>query len=142
MRLERLDIERRLRRDRGVAHDEPMVGGDPQPRRDVGIVVEVGDHDLVARLERARDSVREQEVERRHVGAERDLLRRAAGQVGRRAPRRGDQRDRLARGCERAAVVGRATSQMAGDRLDHRVGDLRAAGAVEEDRRPGQRGKA
>ena len=45
---------------------------DQQPGRHVGVVVELGHDDLVARLERARDRVREQEVERGHVRSERD----------------------------------------------------------------------
>ena len=55
---------------------------DEQPWRDVRVVVEPGRDDLVARLERAGDRVGEQEVERCHVRAERDLVRIAADEVG------------------------------------------------------------
>ena len=49
-----------------------------EPGRDVAIVVDSRHHDLVAEPKRAAERAREQEVERRHARAERDLLRRAA----------------------------------------------------------------
>ena len=76
-RLQRVVVERHvLRPDRSVADHQVVVGGDQQPGRDVRVVVELGDHDLVAGLERAGDRVREQEVQRGHVRAEGDPLRR------------------------------------------------------------------
>ncbi len=68
--------------DADLVHDEAAILRDEQPWRDVRVVVEPGRDDLVARLERARDRVRQQEVERRHVRAERDLVRVAADEVG------------------------------------------------------------
>ena len=60
-----------------------MVGGDQQPGGDVGVVVEFGDDDLVARLQGPRQRVGEQEVDRGRVGSEDDLLGRAAEEVRR-----------------------------------------------------------
>jgi hypothetical protein len=142
---QRLDVgrvERPIGPDRRLAHHEPVVLGDPDPRRDVGVVVELGDDDLVAAAQRARHGVREQEVERRHVRPERDLLGRAARQVGGRRARRGDQLGRLARGRERAAVVGRPAREMGAHGLDDHVGHLRAARPVEVGDRPRQRREA
>ena len=42
-------VERAVRPDRRLAHHEPVVLGHLDPRRDVGVVVELGDDDLVAR---------------------------------------------------------------------------------------------
>ena len=94
------------------------------------------DDDLVARLERARDRVREQEVERRHVRAERDLLRlrRRRSRRRPRAPRRSRRRTRaeVAKAPPRFAFD---ALQVAGHRVDHRPRHLRAAGPVEVQRR-------
>ena len=132
-RLERVDVERHVvGADRRGSHDQVAVLRDEQPRRHVGVVVERGDHDLVARLERARDRVREQEVERRHVGAERDPVRLAAGELGggRARPRSISSSD--------AAEVGKAPprfalelAQVAVDGVEHLLRRLRAARPVE-----------
>ncbi len=57
----------------GEAHDEVEIAGELEPGRDVGVVVEPGDDDLVAGGEVPADRSREREVERRHVLAEADL---------------------------------------------------------------------
>ena len=59
----------------GIAHDEVEVVGELEPGRDVRVVVEAGDDDLVAGSELATQGPREREVERRHVLAEADLRR-------------------------------------------------------------------
>jgi hypothetical protein len=141
-RRQRVDVERRVGVvDRRALDDEAVILGDAQPRRDVRVVVEVGDDDLVAGLRRARDGVRELEVQRRHVRAERDLLRRAAGQLGGGAPCLGDELDRVERCRERTAVVGGAAAQVPGHRLDDLLGRLRAARPVEEGGVAGEGGK-
>ena len=54
--------------ERGEHHRRAgVVGGEP-PRRDVGVVLEPGADDLVARPERAPDAPGERQGERRHVG--------------------------------------------------------------------------
>jgi hypothetical protein len=55
------------------------------PRRDVGVVIEFGHDDLVARLERASDRARDVKEQRGHVGAERDLTGIGAEELGQRA---------------------------------------------------------
>ena len=64
-----LEVERAVgRAQRHRVHRQLVVASAiAQPRRDVGVVVELRHDDLVARLQRARHGVREQEVERRHV---------------------------------------------------------------------------
>ena len=81
-----VEVERRVVADVGEADDEVEVVRELEPGRDVAVVVEPRDDDLVAGLELAPERAREREVERRHVRAEDDLLRRAAEE--RRRPRR------------------------------------------------------
>ena len=57
------------------------------PRRDVGVVVELRDDDLVAGLERAAERARDVEGERRRVRAEDYLVGRRAEEVGQRPAR-------------------------------------------------------
>jgi hypothetical protein len=134
--LQHVEVERAVRRpQRHRVHRELVVGRHLQPRRHVGVVVELGHEDLVARLQRARHRVRQQEVERRHVRPERDLVRVRAGEVGGGGARVLDDGDRLLRGHERAAEVRVRPLQVAGHGVDHRPRHLRAAGAVEVQRR-------
>ena len=53
----------------------PRSSREREPRGDVGVVVEPRAEDLVARLQRAPERAREQEVERGHARPERDLVR-------------------------------------------------------------------
>ena len=136
-RLERVEVERAVGRvDRGDADHQAAVLRGPEPRADVGVVVELRDDHLVAGRERARDRVREEEVERRHVGAEGDLAGLGAEEVGRRLVGGGEQRVGLARAGEGAAGVRVRALQVAAHRLDHGGRHLRAAGAVEVGDRP------
>jgi hypothetical protein len=130
-RLDVAGVERAVRPDRRLAHHEPVVLGHADPGRDVGVVVELGDDDLVAAAQGAGHGVGEQEVERRHVRSEGDLLRGAAGERGGGGPSGGDDLGRLTRGRERAAVIGHPVLQVRPHRRDHHVRDLGAAWAVE-----------
>ncbi len=131
-RLQRLDVERAVGRvDRRDPDDEAPVLRRAEPRADVGVVVELGDDDLVAGLERAPERVGEQEVERRHVGAEGDLARLGSDQLGRRLVRVGEQRVGLARAGERTSRVRVRALEVGRHRFDHRARHLRAAGPVE-----------
>ena len=74
LRLEIAVVERAvLLAQVGVAHDEVEVVGELEPGRDVRVVVEARDDDLVACGKVAAERSREREVERRHVLAEADL---------------------------------------------------------------------
>ena len=115
-----------------------------EPRRDVAVVVELRDEDLVAGGERAADRPREREVERRHVRAEDRLVRRAAQErraaVSRACATSASLRRLVAEG---AAEVRVRLAEVAGDRVDDGVRALRPAGPVEErGRRPAARRNA
>jgi hypothetical protein len=97
-------------------------------------VIELGDDDLVARLERPRHRVREQEVDRGRVGAEHDLLLGAAQEVGGSEVRVTDQLLAGHRSLERTAEIGVRVQQIVGDRPGHGIGRLRAPRPVEIDR--------
>jgi hypothetical protein len=85
------------------AHDQIVIPRHQQPGRHVRVVVELGDDDLVAGLQRACDRMGELEVERGHVRPEGDPLGRGAREVGGGRPRaRHDLVRRRGRG-ERAA---------------------------------------
>ncbi len=112
--------------------DGTTVVGREAPRRDVGVVVEPGAHDLVTRRPVARERPREREVERGHVGAEDDALRIGAQQPAHAATRVVDHAGRRARRCEPPVpvrVVARA--QEVGERVDRAVDHLGAGGSVE-----------
>jgi hypothetical protein len=63
-------------------HLGAAVGGELDPGRDVAVMVEAGDEDLVARAEVAPRGPAEVEVERRHVRPEDDVVRLAAEEAG------------------------------------------------------------
>ena len=110
---------------------EVPVARDQQPGRDVGIVVDLGDDDLVARVERPRQGVREQEVDRGRVRAEHDLLFGAAEEVGRGQMRVDEQLVGSGGGHERAADVRVGAHEVVGDCASDGVGRLGAAGTVQ-----------
>ena len=116
--------------DGRVAHDQVVIGGDQQPRRDVGVVVEVGHDDLVAGRQRARHGVREQEVQRRHVGAESDALRLATGEIGDGVPAAVHDLHRASRRREGPAQVRVGVAQAGGDRVEHLLRSLGATRPV------------
>ena len=119
-------------RDVGEADLEAEVVGQLEPRRDVAVMVEAGDDDLVSRLEAAARGARQRERQRGHVGAERHLFGRAAEKAaGGLARGIDDAHGALAR-LERPAHVGVGLAQIRGDGVDHLVGNLGPAGAVEQ----------
>ena len=77
LRLEIVEVERRVVAELDELHGEIEVVRELEPRRDVPVVVELRREDLVAGAELAADRARQREVERRHVLAEDDLVRRA-----------------------------------------------------------------
>ena len=82
-----------------AAHAAAGVGGEVQPGRDVGVVVEVGDDDGVAGADALGQGMAEAEGERGHVGAEHDFLgARGVEEVGHGGASFVDQRVRGAAG--------------------------------------------
>ena len=72
--LEIVVVDRRVVADLDEADLQPEVVRELEPRRDVAVMVELRDEDLVALAQRAAEGARQREVERRHVGAEDRLV--------------------------------------------------------------------
>ena len=133
--LEVREVEREVVVHLDEADDDAEVVLELEPRRHVGVVVELRDEDLVARRERASERAREQEVERGHALPERDLVGVAAEPA---AGRRACTLDQLLRADAR--LVGRADvrvvlAEVGRDRVDHLVRALRSAWRVEKGER-------
>ena len=112
-------------------HAEAPLPGELAPGIGVRVVVELGHHDLVARLPAAAERPAEVERERRHVGAEGDLGRLAAEEVRERAARGLEQGVGLGARRVRPVRVGVVVEQVVAHRVGDRARDLGAAGAVE-----------
>ena len=138
-RLEVVEVDRRVVAQLGELHPQAEVLRQLEPGRDVAVVIELRDDDLVAGAELASNRPRQGEVERRHVRAEDDLLR-AAAEKGSRCPARlADEQVAPPAGLEGPAEVRVRLAEIAGDRLDDLVRNLRPAGPVEEHQRPRER---
>ena len=144
LRPRRQDVVEAIEVERGsvLGELEPPDGraailGDRQPRRDVGVMVEPRDHDLVPGVQVAAERAAHREGERRHVRPEGDL-------VGSWAPTKSapaawaSSRMRIGLDGRRegAAVVGVAALEVGGDGVDALARHLRAAGSVEVRDRP------
>ena len=113
-----------------------------QPRGDVGIVVQPGDDDLIAGVERPREGAGQAQRERGHVGAEDDLFAaRGVEHVGHGLVRLVQHSIRITAGLEGAFVIRVALHQVFLNPLGGPAGDLRAAGVVEKDSRAVKRGE-
>ena len=130
--LEAAEVEGEVVVDVDESHDDPEVALEVQPRRDVRVVVEPRDQHLVVAAELPAESAGEQEVERGHALAERDLPGVAAEERARLLVREVDERTRATRGLVRRAHVRVVVPEVVGDRVDHAVRALRPAGPVEE----------
>ena len=118
--------------DVGEADFEAEVVGQLQPGRDVAVVVEAGDDDLVSRLESATSGTGEREGQRGHVGAERHLVGRAAEEAAGGVARSVDNADRPLARLEWAADVRVRLAQIHRDGIDHLVGHLRPARSIQQ----------
>ena len=102
-----------------------------QPGRDIAVVIHAGQHDLVALPPVARDHAREMEDECGAVEPEDDLVRLRAEQGGDGSVGVGHDPVGVARGAERAAVVGAMPDHHLAHARDHARRHLRAAGRIE-----------
>ena len=132
LRLEAVVVEREVVVHVDLADDDAEIVLEREPGRDVAVVVEPGHEHLVAGLQLAGERAREEEVERGHALAERHLVARAAEERAGLLVREIDERARPARRLVRGADVRVVVLEVAGDGVDHLVGHLRPAGAVEE----------
>ena len=113
-------------------HDDAEIVRDLEPRRHVPVVIERGDDDLVTLPKRSCERTREEEVERGHALAERDLPG-CASEEGRSALVRPlDELVRAPARLVRGADVGVRLPQVRRDGVDHLVRALRSARTVEE----------
>jgi hypothetical protein len=140
-RLEVLEIQRRIVADLREEHAQVEVVGELEPGRDVGVVVELRDDDLLARGQLPPERAGEREVERRHVRPEDHFAVVAAQKLSARAPCFRDELIAAAARFERPAEVCIRLTQVSGDRVDDDVRNLRAARPVEERDPPVERGE-
>ena len=132
LRGEILEVERRVITDVREANDQAEVVRELQPRRDVPVVIEPRHDDLVSLAPFTGGRPGKGEVERRHVGAEDHLVRRAAEEGCGRESRVGDEPLRTPARLVGATDVRVRLAQVGRDRVDHLVGNLCAARPVEE----------
>src|SRR6266480_861116 len=132
LRGEILEVERRVITDVREANDQAEVVRELQPRRDVPVVIEPRHDDLVSLAPFTGGRPGKGEVERRHVGAEDHLVRRAADEGCGRESRVGDEPLRTPARLVGAADVRVRLAQVGRDRVDYLVRNLCAARAVEE----------
>ncbi len=142
LRGEVVEVEREVVVDVDEADDDADVLGEREPRRDVPVVVEARHQHLVAGLELACERAGEEEVERGHALPERDFAGAAAEERPGALVRGVDDGVRSPRRLVRRSDVGVVLAQVARDRVDHLVGALRAARAVEEREPSVERGEA
>jgi hypothetical protein len=133
--LEVFEIERGVVVDVHEADREILVVGELEPRRHVRVVVELGDENLIALPPVASGSARQCERERRHIRAEDRLLGTGAEKLAGRQSCLCHERLGAATRLVRSADVRVRLSEVLGDRVDDLVGNLRAAGPVEEGQR-------
>ena len=116
-----------------VLEHEIAVSGQLTPRSDSAVVVQRGDDDLVARREVTSGGPTEDEVQRRHVGSEGHLMRRASQEAG--GLRFGlleyllDAEARLIAGAE----VGAGIAERTGDCVPDLVWNLGSTRSIQED---------
>jgi hypothetical protein len=135
-RLEAFEIECRVG---GVNIDRPddrPLSREIGPWRHVGIVVQIGDHDLIAGTKCLPERAGKMKRQGGHAGAKEDCRRVVgnADQVRDRLPGIGDNGIRALTGAKRPADIGIAVRVVAGHRIDHTLRHLCPAGVVEEDR--------
>ena len=100
-----VEVEGRVLVDLDELDAEAVVAGELEPRRDVAVVVEARDEDLVVRVERSPERAGQGEVERRHVLAEGRLAGLAAEEARGGRVRVLDQVVAAAAGGERSAEI-------------------------------------
>jgi hypothetical protein len=105
--------------------------GERLPRADIGVVIELGDHEFVARGEQPAQCPRDVECERRSVCTEDNFVRRPAKEIRNHRPSLVENRIRFRAGRIVPVRVGVVMKQIVADRFDNRLRHLRAAGTIE-----------
>ncbi len=117
--------------DFGPPHPGFGPGGGLNPRAHVRVVIQAGDHDLVARPPRVRQGGGQPVGERGHVRAEDDAVRAAAHEVGDGPATAGHDGAGPLAGREGPARVADSGPDRGGDGVDDGLGHLRSGGAVQ-----------
>jgi hypothetical protein len=121
-----------VRPDPHPPHRNAPVLLEGEPRRDVGVVVQARDHDLVTGSQGPPDRSAHGEGHGRHVLAEGDLVRSGGSEeVGRGGMRLGQDRVTFLAGRECPGVIRVRPLHISGHGIDRSTGDLRSARAVE-----------
>ena len=128
LRREIVVVELEVLGKAGDVHDEAEVVGELEPRRDVRVVVECGDDDLVALTQRPRERTAQQEVERGHALPECGLVRVATEECRRFLVSDVDELGRPTARLVRRADVRVVLAQVARDRVDDLVRTLPCQG--------------
>ena len=102
------------------------------PGREIGVVVEQGEDDLVAGAEFASKGAAQGESQRRHVGAKHDFVRIAIEKIRHRRTRFVDDSVGVAAGLVGAVGVGVVARQVIRDGVDYTLRHLRASWAVQK----------
>ena len=138
--LEVVVVEREVVVDLDEADDDAEVVGELEPRRDVRVVVELRHEHLVARAQRRAPSARvRRKLSAVMLGPNATSSCEQPRKFAAAPARVRDERVGAAGRLVRRADVGVRLAQVAGDRVDHLVRALRAAGAVEEGERAPER---
>eukprot|EP00913_Durusdinium_trenchii_P023397 g21975.t1 len=137
-RMETVDVESTVfEMNADPFDDRPRIAGGEHPRADIGVVIEIGDKNLVAGRPGAADRPAECKRQAGHVAAEAD----AAGvgraeKIGQRLVSAVENHVAFFRGGEPASVVGVGVQQIPADRIGDALRNLTARGTVKEgDRR-------
>ena len=130
-----LHVRQRQLGRRGIEVDPANGCPDPfgrlDPRPNVGVVVQPGDHDLVARSPRNGEGPGQVVGELGRGAPEHDSPRNGTDQVGHRGAGVGHDPIGVAFAVGPGPAVGQRLRQRGGDRIDDRPGSLRATGPVE-----------
>src|SRR5690348_3011515 len=102
------------------------------PRRDVGIVIESGDDNLIARLQIAADATRERKGERGHVGPKENFGGIAIEKISHGFAGAGDHCIGAATGGKCAAGIGIGIFEIVAESLDYLLWNLRSRCRVEK----------
>ena len=102
------------------------------PRRDVGVMVQCGDDDFVARVQLAADGSSQREGDGGHVLAETYFIGGAIEKIGHGLARAANHGVVAPTGGEGSAGVGVIVEQIILNSVDDLLGDLRACGAVKK----------
>ena len=108
-----------------------MIALEGAPGIDVGVMVELGDHDRITMPKRSAHRPGQVERERGHIGTEGDLCGRSVEEIREDLPRCRQRGVGLDARRERPVGIGVVVDQVVRQRIHHGTGDLGPARAIE-----------